>query len=81
MKSYHFVFLKISDYPMFYYNKAATYAEMGDLENAISNLKLAFKNKTLLMKGEKIPDPRKDPSFTKILNDYRFLDFVKTNLE
>jgi len=59
-------------YPMFYYNLACTYAEMNDLENAISNLKTAFENKENGIKGEGMPDPRSDDSFQRFMNNEKF---------
>jgi tetratricopeptide (TPR) repeat protein len=61
-------------YPMFYYNLACTYAETNDLENAIVNLKTAFKYKYDRNLGEGgMPDPRKDSSFKSYLNNEKFL--------
>jgi len=60
-------------YPMFYYNLACTYAEFRDLENAIKNLKTAFKYKNNQNQGEGMPDPKKDSSFSHYLNNEKFL--------
>ncbi|MEF3279841.1 MAG: tetratricopeptide repeat protein [Elusimicrobiota bacterium] len=68
---------KFRDYPTFYYNKARVYSKMGNYELAILNLKLAIKNRDKLINNEKLPDPFKDPVFSKIKNEKRFLDIVK----
>jgi len=64
-------------YPMFHYNIGCTYAEMGDLDKAIKSLKTAFKFKDNMIKGEFLPDPSRDSSFAKFLNDERFVSFLK----
>lgn len=65
-------------YPMFYYNLACAYAEMGDLENAIVNLKKAYMYKDNMPAGfSKIPDPRKDPSFKPYFKNKEFLKALK----
>jgi tetratricopeptide (TPR) repeat protein len=70
---------KDPEYPLFYYNQACTSAEEGDLESALRHLEGAFKYKTNMLKGEKFPDPAKDNSFKKFLNDKRFKTFLKTH--
>jgi tetratricopeptide (TPR) repeat protein len=60
-------------YPMFFYNLACTYAEMNDLDGAILNLKLAFKNKDNVIEGERVPDPSTDDSFQRFMKDAKFL--------
>ncbi|HOJ85956.1 MAG: tetratricopeptide repeat protein [Elusimicrobiales bacterium] len=72
---------RFPDYPTFYYNRAATYAEMGEREKALSDLELAFKNKDKLLKGERLANPYNDPSFKSMLDDYRFIDLVKNKLK
>lgn len=65
------------NYPMFYYNLACTYAEMGDLENTISNLKEALKNKANMFKGEEMPDPTKDSCLKKYIGNPKFDEIIK----
>lgn len=65
------------EYPMFYYILACAFAEMGDSEQALSNLRLAFQYKTNMLPKETFPDPKKDPSFKKLFKDKRF----RTELE
>lgn len=59
-------------YPMFYYNLACAHAEMNDLDNAIENLRLAFKYKSNMIPGERIPNPAGDSSFARFLSNPRF---------
>jgi len=59
-------------YPLFYYNLAATYAEMNDLDNAIAYLKKAFQYRNNIIRGEHMPDPRTDSSFKRFLQNERF---------
>ena len=59
-------------YPLFYYNLACAYAELGDVDGAIANLEKAFEHKANLLSGEQMPDPRKDSSFTGLLKDDKF---------
>ncbi len=65
------------DYPLYRYNLACTYAEMGDLDNAIVHLQDAWKRRRNLAEGERFPDPRQDSSFKRYLNDPRFQDAVR----
>jgi tetratricopeptide (TPR) repeat protein len=65
------------EYPMFFYNLACTFAEMGDKENALHNLRQAYKFKEKMQKGEVFPDPFNDSSFKKCLKDKDF----KTEVE
>jgi tetratricopeptide (TPR) repeat protein len=64
-------------YPMFRYNLACTESELGDLDAALGQLKLAFQNKSYSNPGEGIPDPAKDDSFKRYLSDPRFAKLTK----
>lgn len=64
-------------YPLFYYNMACTYAEMGDEDKAIDNLKTAFKYKENIIEGEEMPDPASDDSFTRYMKDEKFLKALR----
>ncbi len=68
---------KDKGYPMFYYNLACTYAEMNDLDNAIINLKRAFKYKDNMIPGERMPSPEADNSFARHLNNPKFQHALK----
>jgi len=60
------------EYPMFYYNLACAFAEIGDRDQALKNLRLAFKYKDNMISGEKFPDPKTDSSFRKFMQDKDF---------
>jgi len=62
-------------YPLFHYNMACTYAERGEFEKSVEYLKRAFQYRENMIPGEKMPDPRKDSSFSKFMNrpDFRKL--------
>ncbi len=60
-------------YPMFYYNNAWGYAQQNDEDNAIKNLRLAFKYKANANKGNELPDPAKDESFAELMKSQKFL--------
>jgi tetratricopeptide (TPR) repeat protein len=59
-------------YPMFYYNLACTCAEEDKLDDAIKNLRLAWKYHSDVLPGDSFPDPRSDSSFAKYLNNEQF---------
>ncbi len=60
------------NYPMFHYNLACTYAEMGERDPAIAELELAFRYRENMIEGEEMPDPRQDTSFARYLGDETF---------
>lgn len=63
---------KDPDYPMSYYNLACWFAETGDLDHALTNLKLGYDRRANMLSGETYPDPRADDSFTRYLGDEKF---------
>lgn len=63
-------------YPMFYYNMACVSAERNDLDGTIKYLTTAFGYKSNVLPGEAMPDPRKDDSFQRFLNDEKFQKLV-----
>ena len=68
---------KDATYPMFYYNLACTYAEMNDLNGAIDNLRLAFRYRDNMIRGERMPDPAVDDSFQRFLKNERFVAVLR----
>jgi hypothetical protein len=66
-----------STYPLFYYNLACAYAEMGDLDQTISNLKLAFANKANAIPGDTLPNPANDDRLVKLRKNDRFVESLK----
>lgn len=72
-KTFQYGISKDHGYPMFYYNLACTFAELNDLGKAILNLGTAAKYKSNMIVGENWPDPIKDSSFQRFLNDQKFI--------
>jgi predicted Zn-dependent protease len=64
-------------YPINYYNLACAFAEDGDKDKVLANLSLAFQHKNQVLRGEKMPDPRADPSFQKYVRDEEFIKLMK----
>jgi tetratricopeptide (TPR) repeat protein len=64
-------------YPLFYYNLACTFAEMGDATKAGSYLKKAFDYKANALPGEGMPDPRTDDSFKKLMKNKEFRELTE----
>ena len=60
------------EYPMFYYNLACAFAEMGNRDQTLKNLRMAYKYKRNMIYGENFPDPKRDSSFNKYLQDKYF---------
>ena len=63
-------------YPMFYYNLACTYGEMGQMQPAIAQLREAYKYKSNMIPGESLPDPMTDDSFRNFVANKVFSDAV-----
>jgi tetratricopeptide (TPR) repeat protein len=61
-----------SEYPMFYYNLACMYGEMDKMNEAISQLRLAYKYKANMIAGETLPDPLQDDSFKRFVHNEEF---------
>jgi Tfp pilus assembly protein PilF len=68
---------KDPDYAMFNYNLACVYAEMHDLDAAVSYLKKSWEHRDALPSDIRYPDPRQDNSFKPYLNDPKFQEAVK----
>jgi Tfp pilus assembly protein PilF len=65
------------DYPIYHYNLACTYAEMGQLDPALQELQTAWKLRKNLGDNERFPDPRQDSSFKNYLSDPKFQETVQ----
>ena len=63
---------KDPEYALYYYNLACTNGELGQLDEALSNLKLGFARRKHMLPGETYPNPRTDDSFKRYLNDPKF---------
>ncbi len=72
---------KDPSYPMFFYNMACVYAERNDLDDTLEYLTKAFEHKADRIPGENMPDPRKDGSFTRFLNNKRFRSLVDSQAD
>jgi len=65
-----------AEYPMFFYLLACTYGEMGEMDESLEQLRLAYKFKANVIPGESLPDPIKDDSFRNFVKDKKFVDAV-----
>lgn len=65
------------EYPMFYYNMACGYGELGKMDESLEQLRLVYKYKANMIAGEVLPDPLHDSSFEKFVNDKKFLDSLR----
>jgi hypothetical protein len=77
-ETFEYGIAKDSTYPIFYYNLACTYAEMGKAEEASQNLRKAFEYKSNVLAGETMPDPRTDDSFKKLMKDRDFRQLAES---
>jgi hypothetical protein len=64
------------EYPMFFYNLACTYGEMDLMNDALIQLRLAYKFKANMIAGETLPDPLKDDSFRHFVGKETFVKAV-----
>lgn len=64
---------KDPSYPLFHYNLACTYGEMGDRDRAIGELERAFSVRANVHKDEQMPDPARDASFARFMKDETFV--------
>jgi tetratricopeptide (TPR) repeat protein len=71
-KFYEDAIKKDPSYPDYYYNLACIVAEQGDLDAAITNLKLGFDRRSNSLPGESYSNPRTDDSFKKFLGNEKF---------
>jgi tetratricopeptide (TPR) repeat protein len=64
------------EYPMFFYNLACYYGEVNQMDDALAQLRLAYKYKANSIPGEGIPDPLKDDSFQRFVGNEAFVKAV-----
>ncbi len=64
------------EYPMFFYKIACTYGEMDKMDDALAQLRLAYKYKANMIAGETFPDPLKDDSFRHFVGKEEFVRAV-----
>jgi len=65
-----------TEYPLFYYNLACTYGEMGNMNKSLEQLRLAYKYKANMIAGETFPDPLRDDSFRNFVDNDKFVKAV-----
>lgn len=59
-------------YPIFHYDMACTYAQMGKVDESIGQLRLAFQYSSKVAPLQVPANPEEDSCFSKIANDPRF---------
>ncbi len=64
------------DYPTYYYNLACADAQEKNLADAKKHLQQAFERKANVLRGENLPDPTADDSFTPYQSDKEFWSFL-----
>jgi hypothetical protein len=64
------------EYPMFFYNLACYYGEVNQMDDALAQLRLAYRYKANSIPGEDIPDPLKDDSFRRFVSNEEFVKAV-----
>jgi len=64
------------EYPMFFYNLACTYGEMDKMNDALAQLRQAYKYRANSIAGETLPDPMKDDSFRHFVGKEEFVNAV-----
>ena len=64
-------------YPLFYYNLACTYGEMGQRDKALEQLRRAYQYKANMIGGERFPDPLVDDSFRAFVKEKGFVEAVR----
>lgn len=65
------------EYPMFHYNMACYHGEKRELQESISELRLAYKYKANSIPGESIPDPMQDDSSRYFTHNQTFIEAVR----
>lgn len=69
-----------SEYPLFHYDMACVYAQMGKMDESLGHLSEAYKYQRNAPLGEMPPNPTEDSCFQKFANDPRFADAVQKML-
>jgi tetratricopeptide (TPR) repeat protein len=66
-----------SDYPIFHYDMACVYAQMGDVDQSVGHLRTAYQHRAKVAPTQLPAYPAEDGCFSKIANDPRFVDAVQ----
>jgi tetratricopeptide (TPR) repeat protein len=59
-------------YPNYHYSLACAYGERAQSEKALAELRLSWNYRANRIAGEKLPDPRTDSSFARLMHDSAF---------
>lgn len=70
-------FSQDAEYPLFHYDMACVYAQMGKMDESLGQLREAYKYKANASPGDMPPDPTEDSCFQKFANDPKFTDAVQ----
>ncbi|HEY6249969.1 MAG TPA: hypothetical protein VI685_08405 [Candidatus Angelobacter sp.] len=66
-----------SDYPIFHYDLACTYAQMGQVDESVGHLRTAFQHRAKVAPTQLPANPAEDSCFQKIASDPRFTEAVQ----
>lgn len=69
-----------SEYPLFHYDMACVYAQMGKMDETLGHLREAYKYHANASPGDMPPDPTQDSCFQKFSTDPKFTDAVQKML-
>lgn len=61
-----------ADYPIFHYDMACTYAQMGKVDESLGELRQAYSRSAKVAPTQLPADPQNDSCFSKVANDPRF---------
>jgi tetratricopeptide (TPR) repeat protein len=76
-KTFEYGIMRDPEYPLFYYNLACTYGEMGKMDESLEQLRFTYKYKANTIPGESLPDPLTDDSFRKFVKHKSFVSAVR----
>ena len=65
------------NYPIFHYDLACTYAQMGQADESIGHLRTAYEHSAKVAPTQLPANPAEDSCFQKISNDPKFVDAVQ----
>ena len=66
-----------ANYPIFHYDLACTYAQMGQIDESLGHLRTAYQHSAKVAPTQLPGNPAEDSCFQKIANDPRFVDAVQ----
>ena len=66
-----------ADYPIFHYDMACTYAQMGKMDESLGELKAAYQHSAKVAPVQLPNHPEEDACFAKWANDPRFMDVIQ----